>query len=78
MKKRPRPRPAVVALDHRQLDLPLFDGPAAAPSAPAAPPAPPDAAPGAAPAPDPARDRSRVRPFVPASRAPDYRLERPA
>ncbi|MWA22498.1 metal-dependent hydrolase, partial [Burkholderia pseudomallei] len=25
MPKRPRPRPAVVALDHRQLDLPLFD-----------------------------------------------------
>ncbi|EJO59160.1 hypothetical protein BURMUCF1_2743, partial [Burkholderia multivorans ATCC BAA-247] len=45
MKKRPRPRPAVVALDHRQLDLPLFDGPAAAPSAPVSPPAPPDAAP---------------------------------
>ncbi|HGO6161132.1 TPA: metal-dependent hydrolase, partial [Burkholderia cepacia] len=40
MKQRPRPRPAVVALDHRQMDLPLFDGPAAAPSAPAAPPAP--------------------------------------
>ncbi|MCS0464096.1 metal-dependent hydrolase, partial [Burkholderia mallei] len=38
MPKRPRPRPAVVALDHRQLDLPLFDGPAASPS-PASPPA---------------------------------------
>ncbi|HHT9056198.1 TPA: metal-dependent hydrolase, partial [Burkholderia cenocepacia] len=23
MKQRPRPRPAVVALDHRQMDLPL-------------------------------------------------------
>ncbi|KAB0659415.1 metal-dependent hydrolase, partial [Burkholderia territorii] len=48
MKKRPRPRPAVVALDHRQMDLPLFDGPAAssAPPAspvPAAPPSPPEA-----------------------------------
>ncbi|WP_179403549.1 M48 family metallopeptidase [Burkholderia guangdongensis] len=32
MTKRSRPRPAVVALDHQQLDLPLFDGPAAAPS----------------------------------------------
>ncbi|MBN3792857.1 metal-dependent hydrolase, partial [Burkholderia sp. Ac-20353] len=39
-KKRPRPRPAVVALDHRQLDLPLFDGPGAAPSSPATPASP--------------------------------------
>ncbi|KWN71065.1 M48 family metallopeptidase [Burkholderia stagnalis] len=78
MKKRPRPRPAVVALDHRQLDLPLFDGPAAAPSAPVAPPAPPDAAPGAAPAPDPARDRSRVRTFALDSRVLEYRLKRSA
>ncbi|WP_175675053.1 M48 family metallopeptidase [Burkholderia ambifaria] len=86
MKKRPRPRPAVVALDHRQMDLPLFDGPAAASpaaSAPAASPAPPEAA--AAPAvpttpldPGPARDRSRVRTFALDSRVLEYRLKRSA
>jgi predicted metal-dependent hydrolase len=75
-----------VALDHRQMDLPLFDGPAAAApaaSAPAASPAPPEAA--AAPAvptapldPGPARDRSRVRTFALDSRVLEYRLKRSA
>jgi predicted metal-dependent hydrolase len=45
MPKRPRPRPAVVALDHHQLDLPLFDGPPPSPSA----------------SPSPERDRSLRR-----------------
>ncbi|MBR8314428.1 M48 family metallopeptidase [Burkholderia dolosa] len=80
MKKRPRPRPAVVALDHRQMDLPLFDGPAAAPSAPAAPPAsaPPEAAPAALPDPGPSVDRSRVRTLALDSRVLEYRLKRSA
>ncbi|MGU7772381.1 M48 family metallopeptidase [Burkholderia sp. MR1-5-21] len=86
MKKRPRPRPAVVALDHRQLDLPLFDGPAAAPSsptAPATPPAPNEAAPAPSvpapvPVPDHAPDRSRVRTFALDSRVLEYRLKRSA
>ncbi|KVF28320.1 metal-dependent hydrolase [Burkholderia vietnamiensis] len=88
MKKRPRPRPAVVALDHRQMDLPLFDGPAAASPAPATPatPAPAAALPGTpaagAPAapldPGPARDRSRVRTFAIDSRVLEYRLKRSA
>lgn len=88
MKKRPRPRPAVVALDHRQMDLPLFDGPAAASPAPATPatPAPAAAPPGTpaagAPAapldPGPARDRSRVRTFAIDSRVLEYRLKRSA
>ncbi|MGU7781539.1 M48 family metallopeptidase [Burkholderia sp. PU8-34] len=89
MKKRPRPRPAVVALDHRQLDLPLFDGPAAAPSSPAdaptapstpaAPQAPRDTAPApSVPAPDPAPHRSRVRTFALDSRVLEYRLKRSA
>lgn len=88
MKKRPRPRPAVVALDHRQMDLPLFDGPAAASPAPATPATPaPAAAPPATPAagapaapldPEPARDRSRVRTFAIDSRVLEYRLKRSA
>ncbi|MBR8057698.1 M48 family metallopeptidase [Burkholderia dolosa] len=80
MKKRPRPRPAVVALDHRQMDLPLFDGPAAAPSAPAAPPAsaPPEAVPAALPDPGPSVDRSRVRTLALDSRVLEYRLKRSA
>ncbi|MBR8457717.1 M48 family metallopeptidase [Burkholderia dolosa] len=80
MKKRPRPRPAVVALDHRQMDLPLFDEPAAAPSAPAAPPAsaPPEAAPAALPDPGPSVDRSRVRTLALDSRVLEYRLKRSA
>lgn len=88
MKKLPRPRPAVVALDHRQMDLPLFDGPAAASPAPATPatPAPAAAPPGTpaagAPAapldPGPARDRSRVRTFAIDSRVLEYRLKRSA
>ncbi|MCO8593033.1 M48 family metallopeptidase [Burkholderia multivorans] len=84
MKKRPRPRPAVVALDHRQLDLPLFDGPAAAPSAPVSPPAPPDAAPASpiAPLAPPdtasAPDRSRIRTLALDSRVLEYRLKRSA
>ncbi|MGS0893560.1 M48 family metallopeptidase [Burkholderia stagnalis] len=79
MKKRPRPRPAVVALDHRQLDLPLFDGPAAAPSAPAAPPSAPDTPPVATtPDPAPAPDRSRVRTLALDSRVLEYRLKRSA
>lgn len=88
MKKRPRPRPAVVALDHRQMDLPLFDGPAAASPAPATPATPaPAAAPPATPAagapaapldPGPARDRSRVRTFAIDSRVLEYRLKRSA
>ncbi|MCA8254105.1 M48 family metallopeptidase [Burkholderia sp. AU31624] len=78
MKQRPRPRPAVVALDHRQMDLPLFDGPAAAPSAPATPPAPPEAAPAAPLDPGLAPDRSRVRTFALDSRVLEYRLKRSA
>ncbi|AOK11636.1 MULTISPECIES: M48 family metallopeptidase [Burkholderia] len=88
MKKRPRPRPAVVALDHRQMDLPLFDGPTAASPAPATPATPaPAAAPPATPAagapaapldPGPARDRSRVRTFAIDSRVLEYRLKRSA
>ncbi len=88
MKKRPRPRPAVVALDHRQMDLPLFDGPAAASPAPATPATPaPATAPPATPAagapaapldPGPARDRSRVRTFAIDSRVLEYRLKRSA
>jgi predicted metal-dependent hydrolase len=67
MSKRSRPRPAVVALDHQQLDLPLFDGPAAAPSPAAAPPA----------SPSPAPDRSR-RTLPLDGRVLEYRLKRSA
>jgi predicted metal-dependent hydrolase len=67
MPKRPRPRPAVVALDHQQLDLPLFDGPAATPS-PAAPPAA---------SPPPVHDRSR-RTLPLDGRVLEYRLKRSA
>lgn len=65
MSRRTRTRPAVAALDHRQLDLPLFDGPSAAPSSPAAPP-------------EPATDRSRVRTFALDSLVLEYRLKRSA
>lgn len=78
MKKRPRPRPAVVALDHRQMDLPLFDGPAAASPAPATPATPATGAPAAPLDPGPARDRSRVRTFAIDSRVLEYRLKRSA
>ncbi len=78
MKKRPRPRPAVVALDHRQMDLPLFDGPAAASPAPATPATPAAGAPAAPLDPGPARDRSRVRTFAIDSRVLEYRLKRSA
>ncbi len=62
------------------MDLPLFDGPAAAPSAPAAPPAsaPPEAAPAALPDPGPSVDRSRVRTLALDSRVLEYRLKRSA
>ncbi|WP_420956733.1 M48 family metallopeptidase [Burkholderia gladioli] len=62
MPKRPRPRPAVVALDHHQLDLPLFDGPLA--------PAPPAS-------PSPERDRS-LRKLTLDGRVLEYRLKRSA
>ncbi len=65
MTRRPRPRPAVVALDHRQLDLPLFDGPAAEPSAEASPP-------------EPASAGARVRTLALDSRVLEYRLKRSA
>lgn len=73
MPKRPRPRPAVVALDHRQLDLPLFDGPAASPS-----PASPPAAPPASSATPPEADRSRRRTLALDGRALEYKLKRSA
>lgn len=73
MPKRPRPRPAVVALDHRQLDLPLFDGPAASPS-----PASPPAAPPASSATPPEADRSRRRTVALDGRALEYKLKRSA
>ncbi|KVE37446.1 M48 family metallopeptidase [Burkholderia sp. TSV86] len=85
MPKRPRPRPAVVALDHRQLDLPLFDGPAApasagAPAAGASPAAHP--APGAglstSGATPPADDRSRLRTLALDGRVLAYKLKRSA
>ncbi len=60
------------------MDLPLFDGPAAAPSAPATPPAPPEAASAAPLDPGPAPDRSRVRTFALDSRVLEYRLKRSA
>lgn len=62
------------------MDLPLFDGPAAAPSAPAAPPAsaPPEAVPAALPDPGPSVDRSRVRTLALDSRVLEYRLKRSA
>lgn len=60
------------------MDLPLFDGPAAAPSAPATPPAPPEAAPAAPLDPGLAPDRSRVRTFALDSRVLEYRLKRSA
>jgi predicted metal-dependent hydrolase len=65
MTKRSRPRPAVVALDHQQLDLPLFDGPAAAPSP-------------VAPSPNDPAERSRVRTFALDSHVLEYRLKRSA
>ncbi|VWB81943.1 metal-dependent hydrolase [Burkholderia arboris] len=60
------------------MDLPLFDGPAAAPSAPAAPTAPPETSPASPPKPGPAPDRSRVRTFALDSRMLEYRLKRSA
>lgn len=60
------------------MDLPLFDGPAAAPSVPATPPAPPEAPPAAPLDPGRAPDRSRVRTFALDSRVLEYRLKRSA
>ncbi len=69
------------------MDLPLFDGPAAAPSAPAAPPTSTPTQPEATPATaapsvplDPGRapDRSRIRTFALDSRVLEYRLKRSA